>query len=112
MSNQFGSRLKELREERELSQEQLAALLGTSKQVISRYETGQRMPKVDTVMQYAVKLQVSIEKLTGYERDTPDLRTEQEQRLLEAFRAVSPETQDFILASLMAHQKERQDKKR
>lgn len=48
-----------------MSQEQFADLLGTSKQVISRYETAQRSPKVSTVADYASKLGVRISELTG-----------------------------------------------
>ena len=49
-----------------MSQDEFANLLGTSKQVISRYETAQRTPKITTVYEYAQKLGVSLEQLTGY----------------------------------------------
>lgn len=52
----FGDKLKKYREEHGISQEQLGATLGTSKQVISRYEKGQRSPQLDTVQSYARKL--------------------------------------------------------
>ena len=48
-----------------MSQEELAALLGTSKQVISRYETGQRSPKITVASEYAAKLGVPISALEG-----------------------------------------------
>lgn len=70
MYNEFGLNLKRTRESREMTQEQLAALLGTSKQVISRYETGQRFPKVSIVMEYADKLGISISQLTGYSSES------------------------------------------
>lgn len=69
MNNEFGKRLKHIRESRNMSQDELANLLGTSKQVISRYETAQRTPKITTVYEYAQKLGVSIEQLTGYTVD-------------------------------------------
>jgi len=61
----FGDNLRKIRNSRGMSQEELADLLGTSKQVISRYETAQRSPKVSTVAEYAEKLGVSISELTG-----------------------------------------------
>ena len=68
----FGENLKRLRLERNMSQDDLALLLGTSKQVISRYETGQRSPKVSVVAAYAEKLGVSISMLTtGEDADDP-----------------------------------------
>lgn len=61
----FGENLRKIRNLRGMSQEEFADLLGTSKQVISRYETAQRSPKVSTVAEYAAKLGVSISELTG-----------------------------------------------
>lgn len=52
----FGDKLRKYREEHGISQEQLGAILGTSKQVISRYEKGQRSPQLDTAQSYARKL--------------------------------------------------------
>ncbi len=59
----FGDKLKALRVERNLTQDELAKILGTSKQVISRYENNLRSPKVDIVSQYADLLGVSVDYL-------------------------------------------------
>ena len=61
----FGENLKTIRTGRGLSQEALAQLLGTSKQVISRYENGQRTPKVNAAAKYAQLLGVSLASLNG-----------------------------------------------
>lgn len=62
--NPFGENLRKIRNAKNMSQEDFADLLGTSKQVISRYENNQRSPKVSTVAEYAEKLGVSISALT------------------------------------------------
>ena len=62
---EFGDILKSLRKERGLSQDEMAALLGTTKQVLSRYETKQRVPKLSIVAGYALKLGVPLSMLTG-----------------------------------------------
>ena len=56
----FGENLKRVRNERGMTQEEMAALLHTSKQVISRYENGHRTPRVDVVARYAEGLQIGI----------------------------------------------------
>ena len=61
---EFGRMLKQLRKERGLSQDELAALLGTTKQVISRYENAQRMPRLSVVSDYARKLNVPLSLLS------------------------------------------------
>jgi len=49
----FGEKLRAYREAHALTQEQLAGRLGTSKQVISRYEKNQRSPKLSVAIEYA-----------------------------------------------------------
>lgn len=66
-NGEFGYVLREIRQDRKWSQEELAKCLGTSKQVISRYETGQRVPKITTVADYAKRLGVTLEYLMGVE---------------------------------------------
>jgi len=102
MSGTFGSRLKALRKERGLSQTALADLLGSSKQVVSRYETGQRVPKVDTVLHYASALGVPLSVLAGPDGDE-DL-AESEKLLLWLFRSAPEEMRELTLAALRAHQ--------
>ena len=68
---EFGDVLRQLRKERRLSQEELAALLGTTKQVISRYETKQRVPRLSVVADYARKLGLPLSSLSGEEPPLP-----------------------------------------
>lgn len=65
----FGVRLREIRKEKGMSQEEFAALLGTSKQVLSRYEVSQRVPRLTQAQVYAKKLNVSVDFLMG---DAPE----------------------------------------
>jgi transcriptional regulator with XRE-family HTH domain len=57
---EFGDILKQIRRERGLSQDELAALLGTTKQVLSRYETKKRVPRLSVVADYAQKLGIPL----------------------------------------------------
>jgi len=66
----FATALRQLRIQKGLSQEEMATLLNTSKQVISRYENGQRSPKISTVAAYAAILNVPISYFSG-ESDLP-----------------------------------------
>lgn len=73
----FSVRLKELRLSLGYSQQELGDLLGSTKQVISRYETGQRSPKISVVAEYANKLNVNIAWLLGEPdalKEPPDLQ--------------------------------------
>lgn len=70
----FAEKLKQIRTERDMSLSEFADLLGTSKQVLSRYERGDNTPKITTVQKYADILNVSLSYLTddGIEqKETP-----------------------------------------
>lgn len=59
----FGSKLKQIRAERGLSQSEFAKILGTSKQVISRYELGQTTPKISVVSEWCQILGLNLDNL-------------------------------------------------
>ena len=68
---EFGDILKQLRLDRDLSQDELASLLGTTKQVISRYETKKRIPRLSVVADYAQKLGLPLSALSGEQAALP-----------------------------------------
>ena len=61
----FSETLRRLRFERHMTQEEFATLLGTTKQNISRYESGAVSPKITTAAAMADKLGISLSELTG-----------------------------------------------
>lgn len=61
----FGDRLRSLREEKELSQEELGKVLSAAKSTISQYELGKRNPDPDTLIKLADYFYVSIDYLLG-----------------------------------------------
>lgn len=61
----FGQRLRALRLEAGQTQDEFAARIGLSKQILSRLEKGQQMPKLDQVQDYAEKLGLPVECLLG-----------------------------------------------
>jgi len=63
----FGKRLRQIRKEMGLTQDEFADILGASKQILSRYELEQRSPRIEQVRKYAERLQVSVDYLLGDE---------------------------------------------
>lgn len=68
--NKFGSRVREARLNKGWSQQELAEQIGTSKSMISGYETGKNDPAQSVVMKLAEKLGVTINWLMGFEDDS------------------------------------------
>lgn len=67
----FGAKLKNIRISMGLSQEEFAKKLNTTKQVISRYETEQRTPKITIAQEYADVLGISLHDLIDNNVDFP-----------------------------------------
>lgn len=93
----FGDLLKLYRESRGLSQQALADLLGTTKQVISRYESGQREPKLSIADKWKAKL--------GLRDSGFVVMTAAEEELLAAYRAADPVFQAEAVEMLRRHPK-------
>lgn len=61
----FGERIRELREEKGLSQEELGKILKVAKSTISQYELGKRNPDPETLDNLANILDCSVDYLLG-----------------------------------------------
>ena len=65
----FGLRLRELREKKRLSQQQLADWLGLTRSSISNYENNTQTPPADTLVCLADIYGVSVDYLLGVKND-------------------------------------------
>ena len=63
----FSDNLKAIRKEKNLSQEELAELLGVSRQAVSKWELGDGYPEAEKLLIIAGKLNVSLDTLMGTE---------------------------------------------
>jgi transcriptional regulator with XRE-family HTH domain len=61
----FGDRLKELRLQRKLSQQELAKYFNTGKASICNYEKNIRLPDANTITQYAQYFGVTVDYMLG-----------------------------------------------
>ena len=67
MKEKFCERIKDLRDEKGISQERLADELGVSHGIISFWETGKREPKLSNLILLAEYFGVTIDYLAGLE---------------------------------------------
>jgi len=70
----FGDRLKSIRLENDMTQEELGNLLNKSKNNISQYETGKREPDLDTLDIISDYFKVSLDYLLGKTDDQIPVR--------------------------------------
>lgn len=73
----LGERIKRYRKEKGYSQKQLAEKLDVAQTAVSSWETGVRMPGIDTIMWIADALDVSYHELLRNERPKETVEAEQ-----------------------------------
>lgn len=78
----IGTFLKELRKEKQLTQEQFAEILGVTNRSVSRWENGVNMPDFDLVIEIAKYYDISIEEFLDGERKNAMIDKETEKMLL------------------------------
>ena len=78
---EFSENLKKLREEKGISQTELANRLGVNKSLISAYENQERLPSLNALAKLSYQFNVSMEFLLGINKnktvDVSNLTTEQ-----------------------------------
>ncbi len=100
--------LKELRNENNLSQTQLAETIGTSQRNIVRWENDETEPTTFFIVKLAKVFGVSADYLLGLEDDTGSKTyepqnygiTPDERKVLKAYRELSPSNKELVLAML------------
>lgn len=96
-------KLKDIRLEKGLTQRQIADYIGCAPSVYSRYETGDREPSIDTLIQLSRCLGMTIDRIVG--NDTPADRglTSYEVALINAARSADDRAREDALNMLLAH---------
>lgn len=78
----IGMFFKELRKEKELTQEQLAEQFGVSRRTVSRWETGSNMPDLDILIEMADYYEVELRELLDGERKEKKMEKDLEETVL------------------------------
>ena len=92
----FGDRLRKLRKNTNLTQEELGKMLGVAKNTISYWESGDSQPSVETIIEIADIFKVSTDYLFGIEN------LSKEEKLIKALTEVGVvvNTKDITLEDL------------
>lgn len=77
----FGSFLRELRKEKQLTQERLAERFGVTSRSVSRWETDSNMPDLSILVELADFYDVDIRDIIDGERKGEDMNKEEKERL-------------------------------
>ena len=98
----FGTRLRECRKAKKLSQSQLARILSTNHSVIGKYERDDVKPSIDAVKRLAAELDTTVAYLIG-EADTDELFRDPDMlRRLKDINALPRKDKEHVLYNLDA----------
>lgn len=80
----IGGFLKELRKEKEITQEQLAEQFNVSSRTVSRWENGNNMPDLDILIEISDYYEVDLREILNGERKSEDMNKEMKETVLQA----------------------------
>ena len=80
----IGTLLKELRNEKGLTQEQFAELVNVTNRTVSRWENGNNMPDLDILIQISDYYEIDLRELLDGERKSEKVNNELEETVLKA----------------------------
>ena len=69
----IGQNIRKIRKAHGFSQEELAEMIGVSRQTMSKYETGESLPDIEKCKQLANAFGVTVDDLISYEKDDENL---------------------------------------
>lgn len=97
----IGERIKKLREDRGLYQEELAKKIGVSRQAVSAWELDRTLPTIGNAIAMAKVFDCDLNDISG-EDMTKRMQTKNDQEFLflENFRKADPETKKMVMRLL------------
>lgn len=98
----LGARIRELRKSRDLSQEQLAELIGVEPRHVSRLEVGSSYPRIDRLEKIAAALNVPLKDFFEFMHlESPDVRAKGIEELV---KGMTEEHQRIVYKIVQAFQ--------
>lgn len=91
----IGSLLKELRKEKNLTQEQLADKFGVSSRTVSRWENGNNMPDLDILIEISDYYEVDLREILNGERKSGNMEKEMKQTVLQVVDYTNTEIEKY-----------------
>lgn len=96
----FGKKLRECREDKNLSQQDLAKTLKTSHSVIGRYERDEMSPSIDAVKKLAAVLDTTVGYLLGEAKEEKILKDTAMLKRLNDINALPDKDKEHILYTI------------
>ena len=109
--NYFSNNLKYLREQKKLSQNKLAGLLGVNQTTIARWENGEMSPSLESILDISDVLNISLFDLASQDlaKDTSDSFDELEVLFYKYKNILTDDDREYIKFIIERRKKEMED---
>ena len=97
----IGSFIKELRKEKNLTQEQLAEKFNVSRRTVSRWETGNTMPDLDILIEMSDFYEVDFREILDGERKSEKMNDEMKETVMKVAEYSNEEKKKMSKVTLM-----------
>jgi transcriptional regulator with XRE-family HTH domain len=87
--------LKELRKEKEMTQEQIAEQFNVSSRTVSRWENGYNMPDLDILIEISDYYEIDLRELLNGERKSEEMNKEMKETVLKAVDYTNTEAEKY-----------------
>ena len=94
----YSDKIFKLRKENHLSRQALAEMLGLTATAVYKWESGESQPNIDTMKKMAEYFGVSMDELCDFTDVVEDANDSRVAVMTRAFRQLSPEDQEKLLA--------------
>lgn len=101
--------LKRLRESKNLTQLEIANIIGVNRTTYTKYETGDSEPNIETLIKLANLFETSIDTIIGYKQKNKPTITEHEYFLIQSYRNKSLEIKHIVDCALDLKEKSLKD---
>ena len=91
----IGLFLKELRKEKEMTQEQISEQFSVSSRTVSRWENGNNMPDLDILIELSDYYEVDLREILNGERKSENMNKELEETVLQAVDYTNTEAEKY-----------------
>ena len=91
----IGSFLKELRKEKQMTQEKLAEQFNVSSRTVSRWENGNNMPDLDILIEISDYYEVDLREILNGERKSENMNNEIKETILQAVDYTKTDAEKF-----------------
>lgn len=109
LEKQIGNRLRERRDELNLTQSEVASEMGVAVTTVQRLESGETQPRIDTLLAYCRVVGLSVDDVASNKSEPPPVRVPSNGEILETVKNALKVSENPLIQLVLSLEKEHQE---